>query len=79
MEPHPTEKYELWLQLVTGELSQGEAAERFGIDRSTVMRIRHGLSSGLQETSVANQTLPGWLRRRELNAVVGEFGHHLLV
>jgi hypothetical protein len=28
------------LQLVTGKLSQSEAAERFGIDRSTVMRIR---------------------------------------
>ena len=36
----PSEKYELWLQLVTGELSQSEAAERFGVDRSTVMRIR---------------------------------------
>jgi hypothetical protein len=36
----PTEKYELWPRLATGELSQSEAAERFGIDRSTVMRIR---------------------------------------
>ena len=35
----PSQKYELWLQLVTGELSQDEAAERFGIDRSTVVRI----------------------------------------
>jgi hypothetical protein len=34
----PRQKYELWLQLVNGELSQSEAAERFGIDRSTVMR-----------------------------------------
>lgn len=34
------EKYEVWLGLVTGELSQNEAAERYGVDRSTVARIR---------------------------------------
>ena len=42
----PSEKYELWLQLVTGELSQSEAAERFGTDRSTVMRIRQVAKQG---------------------------------
>jgi transposase-like protein len=36
----PTEKYEIWLQLITGEVSQNEAAERYGVDRSTVARIR---------------------------------------
>lgn len=34
------EKYEMWLGLVTGEFSQNEAAERYGVDRSTVVRIR---------------------------------------
>jgi hypothetical protein len=42
----PSQKYGLWLQLVTGELSQREAAERFGIDRSTVMRIRQVAKQG---------------------------------
>jgi hypothetical protein len=32
----PSQKYELWLRLVTGELSQSEAAERLGVDRSTL-------------------------------------------
>jgi transposase len=44
----PSEKYELWLPLVTGELSQSEAAERFGIDRSTVMRIRQVAKQGVR-------------------------------
>jgi transposase-like protein len=51
----PSEKYELWLQLVTGELSQGEAAERFGIDRSTVMRIRQVGKQGALEALAASR------------------------
>ena len=51
----PTEKYELWLQLVTGELSQSEAAERFGIDRSTVMRIRQVAKQGALEALAASK------------------------
>lgn len=31
---------EIWLGLVTGEFNQNEAAERYGVDRSTVVRIR---------------------------------------
>jgi transposase len=51
----PTEKYELWLQLVTGELSQNEAAERFGVDRSTVMRIRQVAKQGALEALAASK------------------------
>ena len=51
----PTENYELWLQLVTGELSQSEAAERFGIDRSTVMRIRQVAKQGALEALAASK------------------------
>jgi transposase len=59
----PTEKYELWLQLVTGELSQNEAAERFGIDRSTVMRIRQVAKQGALEALAASK--PGVRQARE--------------
>jgi len=34
------EKYQIWLQLVTGEVSQREAAAQWGIDPTTIMRIR---------------------------------------
>jgi len=36
----PSEKYEIWLQLVRQEMTMAEAAERWQVDRSTVMRIR---------------------------------------
>jgi transposase-like protein len=34
------EKYQIWLQLLTGEVSQRDAAERWGVDPTTIMRIR---------------------------------------
>src|SRR5207247_2389234 len=65
----PSQKYELWLQLVTGELSQGEAADRFGIDRSTVMRIRQvaeGLSvqAACRVLQVGERRVNRWQARR---------------
>lgn len=40
------EKYEVWLKLVAGELGQNEAAEAYGVDRSTVSRIRDTAKAG---------------------------------
>ena len=40
---------------MTGELSQSEAAERFGIDRSTVMRIRQVAKQGALEALAASK------------------------
>jgi len=34
------EKYQIWLQLVTGEVSQRDAAAQWGVDPTTIMRIR---------------------------------------
>ncbi len=34
------EKYQLWLDLVSGQLSQNEAARKWRVDRSTVVRVR---------------------------------------
>ena len=34
------EKYQIWLQLLTGELTQRQAAERWNVDPTTIMRIR---------------------------------------
>ena len=36
----PTQKYEIWLQLVRGETTIAEAADRWAVDRSTIMRLR---------------------------------------
>jgi transposase-like protein len=33
----PSEKYEMWMSIVTGQATQREAAERYGVDRSTVV------------------------------------------
>lgn len=34
------EKYQIWLQLLTGEVSQRDAAAQWGVDPTTIMRIR---------------------------------------
>jgi len=34
------EKYQIWQQLLTGELTQRGAAEQWNVDPTTVMRIR---------------------------------------
>ena len=36
----PQEKYEIWMQLVRGETTVGEAADRAGVDRSTIAKLR---------------------------------------
>jgi hypothetical protein len=36
----PSQKYEIWLGLVRGEFTTVEAAERAGVDRSTVVKLR---------------------------------------
>ncbi len=33
----PSEKYEIWVSVMTGQATQGEAAEQCGVDRSTVV------------------------------------------
>jgi transposase-like protein len=34
------EKYQIWQQLLTGELTQRQAAEQWNVDPTTIMRIR---------------------------------------
>ena len=42
----PSQKYEIWLALVRGELSTAEAADRAGVDRSTIMRVKEVAKQG---------------------------------
>ena len=55
------QKYEIWLKLLTGELSSGQAALKAGVDRSTIMTLRKTAKDGALAALQASQ--PG--RRRD--------------
>lgn len=42
----PSEKYEIWLSLLRGEVTMREAADRAGVDRSTIMKLRQVAKEG---------------------------------
>jgi len=42
----PSQKYEIWLQLVRQETTIGEAADQWEVDRSTIMRLREVAKQG---------------------------------
>jgi transposase len=45
----PSQKCEIWLQLLRQETTISEAADRFEVDRSTIMRIREVARQGALE------------------------------
>ena len=51
------EKYQIWQQLLTGELSQRQAAEQWNVDPTTIMRIRRVGREGA--LSALGQSRPG--------------------
>jgi transposase-like protein len=42
----PEQKFELWMQLVRQEATQRELAHRWGVDRSTVIKVRQVAKEG---------------------------------
>ncbi len=42
----PSAKYEIWLQLLRGEATIGQAATSAGVDRSTIIRLRQVAKDG---------------------------------
>ncbi len=36
----PEQKWEIWLEVATGELTQADAARKWGVDAGTVIRLR---------------------------------------
>ena len=69
----PSEKYEIWLQLVRQEVTIAEAAEEHRVDRSTVMRIRTVAKEGALAALAASK--PGAKSRErdwELEAAKAE-------
>lgn len=51
----PSQKYEIWLQLVRGETTISEAADRLEVDRSTIMRIREVARQGALEALASSK------------------------
>jgi transposase len=69
----PLQKYEIWLQLVRGETTIGEAADRVGVDRSTIMRLRTVAKDGaLQALAESRPGIQQAKRDLELEAARAE-------
>src|SRR3954451_6000071 len=65
------EKYQIWQQLLTGELSQRQAAEQWNVDPTTIMRIRRVRREGA--LSALAQARPG-VRAGQGGAADAELG-----
>jgi transposase-like protein len=69
----PSQKYEIWLQLVRQEATMAEAAAAWQVDRSTVMRIRTVAKEGaLAALSESRPGVKGRERDYELEAAKAE-------
>jgi len=53
----PSEKYEIFVQVLTGQATQREAADRAGVDRSTVVHICRVAKQGALDALAAS--VPG--------------------
>jgi transposase len=51
----PSQKYELWLALVRGEMTTAQAADRAGVDRSTIMRVKEVAKQGALDALAASK------------------------
>lgn len=51
----PSEKYEIWLQLLRGEATTMAAADQAGVDRSTIMKLRVVAKQGALEALAASK------------------------
>jgi DNA-binding XRE family transcriptional regulator len=51
-------KYEMWMSIVTGQATQREAAQRYGVDRSTVVTVCRVAKQGALDTLAVS--VAGW-------------------
>ena len=69
----PSQEYEIWVALMRGEMTTREAADRVGVDRSTIMKLRAVARQGALDALAASR--PGVKaagRDRELVAAEAE-------
>jgi transposase-like protein len=56
----PAEKYQVWLEVVTGQGTQREIADKWGVDRSTVVHIvKTAKQSALNGLAASRPGRPG--------------------
>ena len=69
----PSQKYEIWLQLLRQEVTMAEAATAAGVDRSTIVRIRTVAKDGALAALAASKPGAGTtVRDSELAAAQAE-------
>jgi len=69
----PSQKYEIWLQLIRQEVTIAEAATAQQVDRSTIMRIRQVAKEGaLAALAASRPGTAGRQRDYELEAAKAE-------
>jgi transposase len=51
----PSQKYEIWMALLRGEVSTVEAADRAGVDRSTIVKLRQVGKQGALDAFAASR------------------------
>ncbi len=55
----PSQKYEMWVSVLTGQATQREAAEKYRVDRSTVTSVCHTAKAGALAALSATPGRPG--------------------
>ena len=51
----PSQKYEIWIGLLRGEYTMAEAADRAGVDRSAIMKLRTVAKQGALDALAASR------------------------
>ena len=51
----PSQKYGIWVALMRGEMTTREAADRVGVDRSTIMKLRAVARQGALDALAASR------------------------
>ena len=71
----PSEKYELFVQVLTQQATQREAAEKFGVDRYTVVHVCKTAKQGALDALAAS--VPGHVEGASAGWAPGAICHRL--
>jgi len=73
----PEQKWEIWLEVATGELTQADAARKWGVDAGTVIRLRRDAKDAcLAAFASSKPGRPSKARDDELEVLPAEFAEH---